>query len=101
MGNSSILQSHGTADGTQPAKTTENGTAAGGLGSQDTSAEPTVIPATTPGDTVTKPTKPPEEPRLAILADLLADLPEADRREVTADLTPAQRVALAKLLLKR
>ena len=40
---------------------------------------------------------------VAILADspdLLASLPEADRQALIADLTPAQRVALAKLLLK-
>ena len=51
------------------------------------------------GDTLTKPTKPADETRLAVLADLLADLPEVDRRELIADLSPADRVAIARRLI--
>jgi hypothetical protein len=47
------------------------------------------------GDTVTKPTEPTDETRLAVLAELLAGLPEVDRRELIADLSPADRVAIA------
>ena len=51
------------------------------------------------GDTVTKPTEPTDETRLAMLVDLLAALPEADRRELIADLSPADRVAIARRLI--
>ena len=37
--------------------------------------------------------------RLAVIADLLADLPEQQRREVIADLPPADRAAVARLLI--
>ena len=50
-------------------------------------------------DTVTKPTEPTDETRLAVLADLLAALPEADRRSLIADLRPADRVAIARKLI--
>ena len=50
-------------------------------------------------DTVTKLTEPTDETRLAVLTDLLADLPEADRRELIADLRPADRVAIARRLI--
>jgi hypothetical protein len=36
--------------------------------------------------------------RLAVLADLLADLPGPQRREVIASLPAADRVAIAKLI---
>ena len=39
--------------------------------------------------------------RLAVIADLLADLPEQERREVIADLPPADRAAIARLLIGR
>ena len=39
--------------------------------------------------------------RLAIIADLLTDLPEAERREVIADLPPTDRAAIARLLIRR
>jgi hypothetical protein len=51
------------------------------------------------GDTVTKPTEPTDETRLAVLADLLAALPEVDRRELIADLPTSDRVAIARLLI--
>ena len=47
-------------------------------------------------DTVTEPTA---ETRLALLADLLAGLPEVGRRELIADLSPADRVAIARQLI--
>jgi hypothetical protein len=50
-------------------------------------------------DTVTKPTEPTDETRLAVLADLLAALPEVDRRELIADLPTSDRVAIARLLI--
>ena len=50
-------------------------------------------------DTVTKPTEPTDETRLAMLADLLADMPKVDRRELIADLSPADRVAIARRLI--
>ena len=53
-------------------------------------------------DTVTKPTEPTEptdETRLAFLAELLAALPETDRRSLIADLSPADRVAIARKLI--
>jgi hypothetical protein len=37
--------------------------------------------------------------RLAVIADLLADLPQAERRAVIADLAPADRVKIAGLLI--
>jgi len=39
--------------------------------------------------------------RLAVIADLLADLSQAERREVIADLPPADRAAIARLLIGR
>ena len=39
--------------------------------------------------------------RLAVIADLLADLPDAERREVIAELPPADRAAIARLLIGR
>ena len=42
-----------------------------------------------------------DEIRLAVLTDLLADLPETDRRELIADLTAADRVTIARLLINR
>lgn len=36
--------------------------------------------------------------RLAVLADLLADLPAPERREVIASLPPTDRVAIARLI---
>jgi hypothetical protein len=50
-------------------------------------------------DTVTKPTEPTDETRLAVLADLLAALPETDRRSLIADLRPADRVAIARIFI--
>ena len=50
-------------------------------------------------DTVTKPTEPTDETRLAMLVDLLAHLPETDRRSLIADLPPADRVAIARRLI--
>ena len=50
-------------------------------------------------DTVTKPTEPTDETRLAMLVDLLAALPEADRRELIADLPASDRVAIARRLI--
>lgn len=38
---------------------------------------------------------------LAVIADLLAELPEDERRSVIADMVPADRVAVAKLLVTR
>ena len=52
-----------------------------------------------PSDTLTKPTEPTDETRLAVLVDLLAALPEADRRQLIADLPTADRVAIARLLI--
>ena len=40
----------------------------------------------------------PHGDRLAIIADLLADLPQAERREVIADLPPEDRLTIAKML---
>jgi len=37
--------------------------------------------------------------RLAVIADLLADLPEQQRREVIADLPAGDRAAIARLLI--
>ena len=51
------------------------------------------------GDTVTKPTEPIDETRLAVLVDLLAALPETDRRSLIADLSTADRVAIARKLI--
>jgi hypothetical protein len=51
------------------------------------------------GDTVTKLTKPTDETRLAVLADLLTALSEVDRRELIADLPTSDRVAIARLLI--
>ena len=48
---------------------------------------------------MTKPKEPTGETRLAVLAELLTDLPEADRRELIADLSPADRVAIARRLI--
>ena len=39
--------------------------------------------------------------RLEVIADLLADLPQEQRREVIADLAPADRAAIARLLIGR
>ena len=38
---------------------------------------------------------------LAVIADLLADLPEDERRSVIADMASADRVAVAKMLVSR
>jgi hypothetical protein len=51
------------------------------------------------GDTVAKPTEPTDETRLAMLAELLAALPEVDRRELIADLPTSDRVAIARRLI--
>jgi hypothetical protein len=37
--------------------------------------------------------------RLAVVADLLADLPQIERRAVIADLAPTDRVTIAGLLI--
>lgn len=37
--------------------------------------------------------------RLAVIADLLADLPAEERAEVIAELDPAERAAIARLLI--
>jgi hypothetical protein len=37
-----------------------------------------------------------ETTRLAVLADLLSNLPAAERRDIIASLSPADRVAIAK-----
>ena len=37
--------------------------------------------------------------RLAVIADLLADLPDAERRDVISELSPADRVSIARLLI--
>ena len=50
-------------------------------------------------DTVTKPTEPTNETRLAMLVDLLAAIPEIDRRSLIADLSTADRVAIARRLI--
>ena len=50
-------------------------------------------------DTVTKPTEPTDETRLVVLAELLADLPEVDRRELIADLPASDRVAIPRRLI--
>ena len=42
-----------------------------------------------------------DKDRLAVIADLLADLPDAERREVIAELPPADRAAIARLLIGR
>jgi hypothetical protein len=42
-----------------------------------------------------------DKARLAVIADLLAELPDAERREVIADLPPADRAAIARLLIGR
>ncbi len=39
--------------------------------------------------------------RLAVIADLLADLPVAERRAVIDELAPADRVAIARMLIGR
>ncbi len=39
--------------------------------------------------------------RLEVIADLLADLAEAERQEVIAQLAPADRVTIARLLIGR
>ena len=39
--------------------------------------------------------------RLAVIADLLADLPEAQSREAISQLTPQDHVAVAQLLIAR
>jgi hypothetical protein len=57
------------------------------------------IAADTFDNPLTKPTEPTDETRLAVLADLLAALPQADRRSLIADLPPADRVAIARKLI--
>jgi hypothetical protein len=42
-----------------------------------------------------------DKARLAVIADLLADLPDAQSREVIAELPPADRAAIARLLIDR
>ena len=37
--------------------------------------------------------------RLPVIADLLADLPESERREVIAELSPVDRATIARLLI--
>jgi hypothetical protein len=44
-------------------------------------------------------TEPTDETRLVVLADLLAALPEVGRRELIADLSASDRVAVARLLI--
>ena len=39
--------------------------------------------------------------KLEVIADLLADLPEAERRAVISELAPDDRVAVARLLIAR
>ena len=39
--------------------------------------------------------------KLGVIADLLVDLPEAERRDVISDLSPTDRVAIARLLIAR
>ena len=39
--------------------------------------------------------------RLVVIADLLAELPQAERREVIAGLPPTDRAAIARLLIGR
>ena len=39
--------------------------------------------------------------KLEVIADLLAGLPEAERRDVITELAPADRVAVARLLIAR
>ena len=55
--------------------------------------------------TETDPKAPPldaaDTTRLAVIADLLADLPEAERCEVIAELAPTERVEIARLLIAR
>ncbi len=43
----------------------------------------------------------PDTDRLAVIADLLSDLPQAERREVIAELPPADRAAIARMLIGR
>jgi len=43
----------------------------------------------------------PNTPRLAALADVLADIPEEDRRGIVADLNADDRIAIAKMLVAR
>ncbi len=42
-----------------------------------------------------------DKARLAVIADLLADLPDNERREVIAELPPADRAGIARLLIGR
>ena len=45
--------------------------------------------------------EPHDAEHLAAIADLLADLPQTERREVIAELVPSDRVAIARLLIDR
>ena len=45
--------------------------------------------------------KPNRADRLEVIADLLADRPAAERREVIAELPPTDRAAIARLLIGR
>jgi len=55
-----------------------------------------------PDDRLKEPTQPtPDNTRLAVLADLLADLPETERQILIADLPTADRVTIARILIER
>ncbi len=58
------------------------------------------------GDPENRPEAPPDPSapdcaRLVVIADLLADLSPAHRREVIAELAPADRAAIARLLIEQ
>ena len=61
-----------------------------------------VVPKSVPSEheNVSEPVNPHFD-RLAVIADLLADLPQAERREVIDELPPSDRAAIARLLIAR
>ncbi len=64
----------------------------------DTNGAELVVPKTVPSEHENT-HKSADSDRLAVIADLLADLPQAERRAVIADLAPADRVTIAGLLM--
>jgi len=70
-----------------------------GLSEQgDTNGAELVVPKMVPSEHENAP-KSGDSDRLAVIADLLADLPQAERRAVIAELVPADRAAIARLLI--
>ena len=72
------------------------------LGQEDADTPSAVVPKSVPSEHENgAESSESDADRLAVIADLLADLPEAERREVIAALPPAARAAIARLLIGR